>query len=267
MGKTKELSQDVRDKIIDLHKAGMGYKTLSKTLSEKENCWCHCEKMEEIQNDCQSTSIWDSMQNLTWWGIFDHEEGFYVLMLVEEKHKDVLYYNTSSSCKLIPGVIYRPVCGPYDSEPKAAQFEDDYGPNYHPTFVVFPQIDDVTVSLLDRDGTAVWEPHRVLLTTDKHGHNAETEEAGAKFVDKHRKELIERVSPVMEIVDCLPYGDMISPEKYSTIQTTTPSQEQMRILYRVLESGGAAVKAEFYKALKQKQPSLVADLEAGSSRA
>ncbi|WP_223121321.1 hypothetical protein, partial [Salmonella sp. S103_04178] len=36
MGKTKELSKDVRDKIIDLHKAGMGYKTISKTLGEKE---------------------------------------------------------------------------------------------------------------------------------------------------------------------------------------------------------------------------------------
>ncbi|KAI4892133.1 hypothetical protein NFI96_002195 [Prochilodus magdalenae] len=36
MGKTKELSKDVRDKIIDRHKAGMGYKTFSKTLGEKE---------------------------------------------------------------------------------------------------------------------------------------------------------------------------------------------------------------------------------------
>ncbi|KAI4876387.1 hypothetical protein NFI96_017853 [Prochilodus magdalenae] len=36
MGKTKELYKDVRDKIIDLHKAGMGYKTFSKTLGEKE---------------------------------------------------------------------------------------------------------------------------------------------------------------------------------------------------------------------------------------
>ncbi|KAJ8374841.1 hypothetical protein SKAU_G00054210 [Synaphobranchus kaupii] len=36
MGKTKELSQDVRDKIVDLHKAGMGYKTIGKQLGEKE---------------------------------------------------------------------------------------------------------------------------------------------------------------------------------------------------------------------------------------
>uniref|UniRef100_A0A9J7Z5Z0 Tc1-like transposase DDE domain-containing protein n=1 Tax=Cyprinus carpio carpio TaxID=630221 RepID=A0A9J7Z5Z0_CYPCA len=36
MGKTKELSKDVRDKTVDLHKAGVGYKTISKKLGEKE---------------------------------------------------------------------------------------------------------------------------------------------------------------------------------------------------------------------------------------
>ena len=35
MGKTKELSQDIRDKIVDQHKAGMGYKKISKQLGEK----------------------------------------------------------------------------------------------------------------------------------------------------------------------------------------------------------------------------------------
>src|SRR4029434_9699411 len=36
MGKTKELTKDVRDKIVDLHKAGMGYKTIVKQLGEKQ---------------------------------------------------------------------------------------------------------------------------------------------------------------------------------------------------------------------------------------
>ncbi len=35
MAKSKELSKDVRDKIVDLHKAGMGYKTIAKQLGEK----------------------------------------------------------------------------------------------------------------------------------------------------------------------------------------------------------------------------------------
>ncbi|KAL0166842.1 hypothetical protein M9458_038686, partial [Cirrhinus mrigala] len=39
MAKTKELYKDVRDKIVDLHKAGMGYKTIGKQLafSDHEN--------------------------------------------------------------------------------------------------------------------------------------------------------------------------------------------------------------------------------------
>ncbi len=35
MTKTKELSTDIRDKIVDVHKAGMGYKTIAKQLGEK----------------------------------------------------------------------------------------------------------------------------------------------------------------------------------------------------------------------------------------
>ena len=35
MGKTKELSKYIRDKIVDLHKAGMGCKKISKQLGEK----------------------------------------------------------------------------------------------------------------------------------------------------------------------------------------------------------------------------------------
>ena len=35
MDKTKELSRDIRCKIVELHKAGMGYKKISKQLGEK----------------------------------------------------------------------------------------------------------------------------------------------------------------------------------------------------------------------------------------
>ncbi|KAL0158920.1 hypothetical protein M9458_046996, partial [Cirrhinus mrigala] len=34
MAKTKELSKDVRDKIVDLHKAGTSYKTIAKQLEK-----------------------------------------------------------------------------------------------------------------------------------------------------------------------------------------------------------------------------------------
>ncbi|CDQ75130.1 unnamed protein product [Oncorhynchus mykiss] len=35
MAKTRELCKDIRDKIVELHKAGMGYRTIGKQLGEK----------------------------------------------------------------------------------------------------------------------------------------------------------------------------------------------------------------------------------------
>ncbi len=40
MAKTKELSKDVRDKITDLHKPGIGYKTIDKQFGEKLTTVC-----------------------------------------------------------------------------------------------------------------------------------------------------------------------------------------------------------------------------------
>ncbi len=75
MGNTKELSKDIRDKIVDLHKAGMGYKTISKKLGKRRRqLKCDYLEMEEIQNH-QSPSVWSSMQDLTSWGKDDHEKG------------------------------------------------------------------------------------------------------------------------------------------------------------------------------------------------
>ena len=66
MGKTKELSKDIRDKIVDLHKAGMGYKKISKQLGEKlPTVGAIIRKMEESHR--QSPSVWGSMQDLASW--------------------------------------------------------------------------------------------------------------------------------------------------------------------------------------------------------
>ncbi len=46
-------------------------------------------------------------------------------------------------------------------------FERNYGPNYHPTFEVFVDvnIEEIRLSLLDKTkGMEVWEPRRILLT-------------------------------------------------------------------------------------------------------
>ncbi len=74
MAKTKELSKDVRDKIVDLHKAGMGYKTIAKQLGEKvTTVGVIIHKWKK--HNCQSPSDWGSMQDLTSWSFNDHESG------------------------------------------------------------------------------------------------------------------------------------------------------------------------------------------------
>ena len=72
MAKTRELCKDIRDKIVDLHKAGMGYRTIGKQLGEKATTvgaiirkW---KKFKMTVNLPQSG-------DLTSWGINDHEEG------------------------------------------------------------------------------------------------------------------------------------------------------------------------------------------------
>ncbi len=67
---------NVKDKIVDLHKAGMGNKTITKQLGEKVTTrWCDYSQMKETQNNCQSPSVWGSMQDLTSWSFKDHENG------------------------------------------------------------------------------------------------------------------------------------------------------------------------------------------------
>ncbi len=66
MAKTKELSKDVRDKIVDLHKAGMGYKTIVKQLGENvTTVGAIIHKWKKHKNNGQSPSAWGSMQDLT----------------------------------------------------------------------------------------------------------------------------------------------------------------------------------------------------------
>ncbi len=65
MAKTKELPKDVRDKIVDLHKAGMGYKTIAKQLGEKVTTVGAIIRKWKKQDNGQSPSDWGTMQDLT----------------------------------------------------------------------------------------------------------------------------------------------------------------------------------------------------------
>ncbi|XP_060719444.1 uncharacterized protein LOC132841194 isoform X2 [Tachysurus vachellii] len=184
---------------------------------------------------------------------------------VHKRHRSMTYIDTSSNCELTSGKKYRPCCKDTDHEyvlqPTIVKFECDYGPNYHPTFEMFckTEVDEVTVGLLDENDQEVWEPRLVLLAgTDAATPTPTSDTTGADFMDRHREHLIQRVSSVMEIADCLKSKMMISDEKYNKIHAASTSCEQMRLLYSSLNTG--VVKAEAYKVLKEKQPHLVDEL-------
>ncbi len=76
MVKTRKLSKDVRDKIVGLPKTGMGLKDHRQAAWWKgDNSWCDSSQMEETQNNCQSPSVWGSMQDLTSWSFNDQKNG------------------------------------------------------------------------------------------------------------------------------------------------------------------------------------------------
>ncbi|XP_047665387.1 uncharacterized protein LOC125140310 isoform X2 [Tachysurus fulvidraco] len=189
---------------------------------------------------------------------------------VHRQHRSMTYIETSSKCKLTSGKKYKPCCKDTDHDyvlqPRIEKFDCDYGPNYHPTFEMFckTEVDKVTVGLLDENDQEVWQPRLVLLTgTDAATPTPTSDTTGADFMDRHMKHLIQRVSSVMEIADCLKSKMMISNEKYKEIHAASPSCEQMRLMYECLNTG--VVKAEAYKVLKEKDPYLVDELSMDSS--
>ena len=75
----------------------------------------------------------------------------------------------------------------------------------------------------------------------------------AQFVMHNRARLIQEVSTVMAVVDSL--GTMVHPEMYAEIQAEKTRQHKMRLVFTaLLDSGGTAVRAAFYDALKQHEP-------------
>ena len=67
MEKTKKLSKDIRDKIVDLHKAGMGYKKISKQLGEK--------LLEQLLENGRNTKSPPMSLDLASWDVNDNEKG------------------------------------------------------------------------------------------------------------------------------------------------------------------------------------------------
>ncbi|XP_030635300.1 apoptosis-associated speck-like protein containing a CARD [Chanos chanos] len=94
----------------------------------------------------------------------------------------------------------------------------------------------------------------------KVGPSGRASSDGAQFVDKHRANLIQRVTTVEPIADEL--HSMVHPEKYSNIRAAPTPQEKMRRIFDdILVT--QELKERFYKILLKHEPYLVKEL-AGS---
>lgn len=80
-------------------------------------------------------------------------------------------------------------------------------------------------------------------------------------------DLIQRVSTVMPIADHLLQKCTIHEEVYSNIHTARTREEQVRELFKALNSGGIKVKSAFHRILLKTEPVLVQGLGGATSPA
>ena len=83
---------------------------------------------------------------------------------------------------------------------------------------------------------------------------------GVDFVNKHRRDLIQRVSAVQPILDLLFDEGALSSEEYADLRAEPNCPKMMRELFILLDKRGAKAKRLFYKGLEENEKFLMEDL-------
>ncbi|XP_006801914.1 apoptosis-associated speck-like protein containing a CARD [Neolamprologus brichardi] len=117
----------------------------------------------------------------------------------------------------------------------------------------------VTVALLKAIGCR--NEAEELASSEAAGAAGGSKTAGGKdFVEKHRGQLIQRVSNIALILDELLDKEVIQQETYTRIRALSTSQEKMRELYSGPLQASAACKKIFYDSLLENEKPLVKEL-------
>ncbi|KAM5308813.1 NACHT, LRR and PYD domains-containing protein 1 isoform 2-T2 [Glossophaga mutica] len=110
------------------------------------------------------------------------------------------------------------------------------------------------------EGTLVWEalvksgdlrPEATLVPAQR--------TALLHFVDRHREQLVARVTSVDQVLDKL-HGQMLSDEQYQKVRAERTSPDKMRMLFSFSSSWNKTCKDKFYQALKESDPHLIMDI-------
>ncbi|KAM5214942.1 NACHT, LRR and PYD domains-containing protein 1-like isoform 1-T2 [Hipposideros larvatus] len=79
------------------------------------------------------------------------------------------------------------------------------------------------------------------------------------FVDRHREQLVARVTSVDSVLDKL-HGRVLSEEQYERVRAESTNPNQMRKLFSFSKSWDWACKDQLYQALKETHPHLIVEL-------
>ncbi|CAM5159128.1 unnamed protein product [Natator depressus] len=120
--------------------------------------------------------------------------------------------------------------------------------------------EELELSLVEKkDGKPIWEsvfrPEDLTPSVSSKKMRIDTH-----FVDRHREELIRRVTAVDSILDSL-CGSILDSEQYQSVRAERTNPEKMRKLYELIPSWNTDCKEKLYQALKDKQRHLVDELE------
>ncbi|XP_075785034.1 uncharacterized protein LOC142829356 isoform X2 [Pelodiscus sinensis] len=119
--------------------------------------------------------------------------------------------------------------------------------------------EELELSLEEKNKTLIWEA--VIRAEDLMPSDSSTKmETDTHFVERHREQLIQRVTAVDSILDSL-HGPVLDTEQYERVRAEKTNQDKMRKLYGLAPSWNADCKEQFYQALREKHRYLVEELE------
>ncbi|CAK6984131.1 NACHT%2C LRR and PYD domains-containing protein 1b allele 2-like [Scomber scombrus] len=99
----------------------------------------------------------------------------------------------------------------------------------------------------NKEKETVWT---CMIRKDDYQKGSSYQEQGQHFVDRHRTDLINRVTDTGTILDQLQDRRIISNENYDTVRALKTTQDQMREILRFLNSAGRAGKDALYEIMR-----------------
>ncbi|XP_059195278.1 uncharacterized protein LOC131976321 isoform X2 [Centropristis striata] len=130
-------------------------------------------------------------------------------------------------------------------------------PNFYELYIQNPD-KDLELQLKRENELPVWT--RKILK-EAYQSTSPVQASGEHFVDKHRVELIERVSNLSAILDDLLHKKVFQQGVYAEIRAIPTDEDKMRALYSGPLKAGEICKDIFYKILVKNVPLLIQELE------